>query len=715
MKRFIAVMLAVAAAAIAVWYLIFVAGVYLPRRGQQSLTVPFKTEDRQLLRLNEAGEYEPFSMRCVEVSASMPGYFSTQFMPTAKDYGRWLQAIGEMGANTVKVRTVMDSDFYRALDDYNRSAAQPLYLLQAIPVNDAANYGPETAFDDGFLGDLIRDGRDLVDIIHGRKMIPLSMQGNGSGSYDRDISRWVLGFVVGDTWSADTMEYTNHSLLHTELYAGRYFSVTGEATAFESMLAQVMDEVAAYETDKYGAQRPIGFSNSPDTDFLEYDENYALQLKKYAQLDAEHVRPSAENLAGTFAAYRLYDFCDDFSAYLSAAQKRELRILLRQIDTSTAYDGYLDLMARYHTMPVLCSGYGFSTARGVTRMDRAPLTEREQGEALTAIYRDAMDCGWVGVSIATWQDEWESKTWNTSSGVNMQRRNFWHDLQTEGQNYGLMAFEPVDSCVVDGDASEWSQKNVVQTTDTGLTLSARRDWEGLYLLLQGPGVDAGTTRYIALDTGSETGSFACQDPDLEFDRAVDFVLVLDGTDNTRLLVQERYSTSRWNYRFELTGRNAFSGIPDRDTSKFGVIQMVTRNPALVEEYALLSAAERWELTALGTWDTGDLVHGSADPASPDYTSLADFCFGNGCVEIRIPWLLLNVADPSVMSVHRDYYDNYGAEFRRASRFWMGVAQDGSVNLAAFDLRGTGQHPSSTERLKDSYEVVRSEWRKAAAL
>ena len=35
----------------------------------------------------------------------------------------------------------------------------------------------------------------------------------------------------------------------------------------------------------------------------------------------------------------------------------------------------------------------------------------------------------------------------------------------------------------------------------------------------------------------------------------------------------------------------------------------------------------------------------------DYDSLADFCFGEDCVEIRIPWALLNFANPAEMLIH----------------------------------------------------------------
>ena len=100
--------------------------------------------------------------------------------------------------------------------------------------------------------------------------------------------------------------------------------------------------------------------------------------------------------------------------------------------------------------------------------------------------------GWAGGFISTWQDEWERTGWNTAFAAVPSEHYLWHDLQTEGQNFGLMAFEPGAEavCILDGDPSEWEAEDVLMEQD-GLKLSARYDAEGLYLLLQG--TDRGET------------------------------------------------------------------------------------------------------------------------------------------------------------------------------------------------------------------------------
>ena len=53
-------------------------------------------------------------------------------------------------------------------------------------------------------------------------------------------------------------------------------------------------------------------------------------------------------------------------------------------------------------------------------------------------------------------------------------------------------------------------------------------------------------------------------------------------------------------------------------------------------------------------DRGVLEAGSEDPAAADFSTLTDFSIKDGAIEIRIPWGLLNVGDPSTRRVlHAD--------------------------------------------------------------
>lgn len=709
MKRFVIVMLALGALALGAYYLYFFQGIYFPGKDQGELDLPFRAEGKELLCRNEEGVYEPFEVRGVEVSASIPGHYASDFAPDEEDYLRWFSQIGALGANTVKAPSVMDDDFYNALYEYNRESGSPLYLLQALPVTDAVKDGPDNAFDEKFQQVLIEDGKKAVDVIHGRKSVMAESSGTG-GRYRRDVSEWVIGLVIGDDWSSETVAYTDHSILHGGEYRGTYFSTSEEAGAFEAMLAQVMDEIAAYETEKYGAQRPLGFANSPDTDFLEYEEVYAIQLQKYSYLDAEHILATENWTAGTFAAYHLYDYCEEFADYLSEEQKKELGSLLAGLNRDSSYGGYLELLSGYHTMPVLAVGYGFSTARSAIRMGQEPLTELEQGERLMKVYRDAAEAGWSGVCISSWQDRWEQKSWNTAFAVESSHRRYWHDLITDGENYGLLAFEPGEEsvCTLDGDAEEWEEEDQVLRAED-MTLSLRYDSEALYLLIEGEQVGEDTPLLVPFDTLAGQGSLEASEPALTSDREMDFILSVDGKDNTRLLVQERYEAVRENFSFEMSGVDPFIYYPDKSSDVFLPIETAQENMTVAEDYLELTPRERRDQTALGSYESGLLRHGNGDPQSEEYDSLADFIFGDGLVEIRIPWLLLNVGDPAYMQIHEDYYEHYGVEYTPVKRFWIGLTAGAEAVMEPVRMKGTGSQPSYREREKESCRVIREEW------
>lgn len=705
MKRFIASALLLLAAVVGGYWAIYYGGLYLPADKSRPLALPFRTVGKEL-QCWDGQSYTPLTLRGVDVSASMPGHYATAYEAGEKDYLRWFQAIGEMGANAVRVIHVMDDDFYNALYTYNTSHEQPLYLLQGTSVEDQVGNSAKDAYDSGFLDSLLKDGKTLVDIIHGRKDLPAVGIQSG-GIYRRDISPWVAGFLVGTEWSPDTISYTDHSSIRSGSYQGTYFQTSPDATPFEAAMALVMDEITAYETDKYGAQRPVGFLCDPSCDFLEYQEIYARQLEKHAQTNPEHVKAQPPMEAGSFAAYRLFDFCADFSACLTPAQRLAIAPLLAELPAGQPYGGYLALLGRYHTMPVLAAGYGFSTSRGAIVQGRAPLSEKEQGARLVEICQTLETDGWAGGFISTWQDEWERRSWNTAYAAVPTKHYLWHDLQTDSQGYGLMAFAPGEeaACTLDGSPSEWKPEDILLEQDV-LRLSARYDAEGLYLLLEG--VSPEKPAYVPLDISPEVGSRSCDSLSIAFQRETDLILCLAGTDNSRLLVQERWDPLRERFQYETEGEDPFLDFPEKDSPRFVPLGMAVQNPLLVDELT----PETRALQRLGVWEAGRLTHGNGDSQSEEYNSLADFCFGEGCVEVRLPWLMLNIGDPSAMMAHRDYYQHYGVEFKPIQEIWIGASQgdaEEEIPMRAFRVKGW-KTLLYRERLKESYYTMQAYWK-----
>ena len=714
MKNFLTAVVAAAVAALGLWLGVFYFGFYLDLHPNAPVEAPFRASGKNLEQLAQDGAYEPLQIRAVDLSASMPGHPFSDGAPEREDYLRWMEQIAQMGANTVQAGQIMDVDFYDALYTYNTDHEKPLYLMQVLPVSDAANLGGGDAYGKDFSPKLIRDGKVAVDVVHGRRN---ASAGSGSvGYYRSDVSPWTLGYIVGYEWNADTVAYTDNRTARPQSYTGRCIYSGQDASRFEVMLCQVMDEIVSYETDKYKQQRLISFANAMENDPFEYDDAYARQLPKYSRLDPEHV--AQRDYAGFFASYRLHAFCSDPIGCFSAKQTELIKDVIAQVDRSGEYGGYMQLLSGYHTMPVYIVGYGFSTARVPAADDAQPLTEYEQGQALVRVWREAVDDGFAGVCMSSWQDAWERRTWNTAFATVLTRAPWWHDLQTDGQNYGLMAFVPGESesvCTLDGLSGEWEEADQVLTADD-LTLSMRYDAEGVYLLLAGDDL-AGRTVYVPLDMTGRSGSTECADPAVSFERAAEFLLCLEGPANSRLLVQERCDANQGNFGQEMNGVDPFLDPPDPDSPRFAVSTAAVSRESLLseEQQSLMTDSELLANSLLGVWDTGVLVNGCGDPASEAYDSLADICFGKNCVEVCIPWLLLNVSDPSEMMVHKDYYAYYGV---RSAPFKGGAIGLGDgeepIPMVPFDLKGWGDAVPCRERLKQSYYVVQQAWKEAAA-
>jgi len=344
-------------------------------------------------------------------------------------------------------------------------------------------------------------------------------------------------------------------------------------------------------------------------------------------------------------------------------------------------------------------------------MNRPPLTERQQGEALAAATRQIEERGWAGSFISTWQDNWERRTWNTAFSSYVWRYHHWHNLQSVDQGYGLMAFDPGHyrrPVLIDGIADEWEMSHLVHTS-IDINIYAQYSNQGLYLLIRGEGVSPQNTLYLPINVTPRSGTTLFYD--LEFERPSNFLLIISGEYESRLLVTRRYHTTYQRFYEEMTGINPFTIVPPRWESEFVPITLALQNTNIVDAdtFLILTDVTR-EMLRLKSWDTGILTHGIGDPAHPYFNSLADFYFGENLVEVRLPWMLLNFYDPSSMQVHDDYFDNFGVEGLSVKDIYIGVAKENEkTTMSPIPLRGWRNDVQFHERLKQSYFIIKEIW------
>jgi len=677
----------------------------------------------QEMYIDKGNGYEAFEIRGVNMGSGEPGEWSTDFAIDKETYMRWFKYIKEMGANTIRVYTIQQDVFYKAFYEYNKDKSDPLYLIHGVWVNDYIQNSHRDAYSKAFYDTFLNDCKTMLDVIHGNKKLSLGrVESAGSGSYLYDISQWVVGYIIGVEWEDITVAHTDDTYSGKEgfaSYQGEYMYTTPEASSFETMLCKVGDKLIEYESKRYKTQKPLAFSNWPTTDPFDYPERVKDFFMKCAYIDVEHIKCGEKFLSGQFASYHVYPYYPDYLNYIDDWSEfgfNDKSMFYNSNGELNTYRAYLSMLTQHHTIPVIISEFGVSTGRGIAQKDantgrsQGNMSEKDQGMALIDCYDDIMASGCAGGCVFSWQDEWFKRTWNTMYAVDLKRTPYWSDYQTNEQYFGLLSFDPgaeSSVCYIDGDVSEWSNNDLV-TVNGEVSLSVKYDEKFIYFLVHKPNLDfENDILYISLDVTPKSGSYYCREQSLLLDRAADFLIVLNGRENSRILVQERYESLRSTYAIEVYDYDTYvlGNIPDKDSPTFVPINMVLQTATALIYNDNQATSEVFE--------TGNLRYGNANPKNVEFDSLADYMECGDYIEMKIPWQLLNFADPSRMMIHDDYYDgNYGVEYLHIDEMFLGVSDgnsDARVPFSSFSLKGWGNNVTYHERLKSSYFILQSIW------
>ena len=717
MKKFLMIVAALLVTFAAFDYFYYYNGdLYFPKDGK---TTYFSKAEGKQLYIDEGDGFEVFDIRGVNMGLGKPGHFATEAAVTKEEYLRWFGQIRDMGANVVRIYTIGPEAFYDAFYEYNKENAEPLYLIHGVWVDDYLLNSSYGALDEEFYQPFIEDCKAVVDVIHGRYKTRKA-ESIFPQKYDKDISKWVYGYLLGVEWEPTLVSYTDRSFEQLPQYQGKYF-YTENARNFEVFLAATGDEVVSYETEKYGSQRTVAFSNWPTTDPQEYPEAVAEYFSKSAFLDVEHIRTTEDFLPGQFASYHIYPYYPDYYSFFAEHEEN-------------TYLQYLQDINAHHTMPVVISEFGVPSSRGMAAHEalgrnQGFMSETEQGEALISMYEDIKAAGSAGGIVFTWQDEWFKRTWNTMAGADLDMTAYWSNYQTNEQYFGLLAFDPGEEdsiCYVDGDKSDWSEEDRVMEQD-GYRLSMKYDEKFIYFLVEKAGLDLKKDKlYLPVDTTPKSGALKAENfGNIAMSQPADFIIELDGVENSRVWVQEYYDMIEALYFEEIGSQNFFSKeFPEKDSEKFGQIRLFLQKYDYFEKADMSSEdkndkrlafhefdrTNRLQYQVQELYETGKLTYGNADPAAKDFNSLADFCGGEGFVEIRLPWQLLGFSDPVEMKIHDDYYENFGVEYLKIDEMQVGVG-DGTetIEMVPFALEKLGKKPAYHERLKESYYILQEYW------
>lgn len=605
------------------------------------LRVPARAGDRHLEILGDDGAYRPIFVKGINLGAALPGSFPSEFPTDVATYRAWLDTMGALGANAVRLYTLLPPEFYRALAQHNAAAgARKLHLIQGVwtELPDRHDFS-----DPKFVSEFDDEIARVIDAIHG-DLVLAPRPGHAAGYYDADVSGSLLAYIVGREWEPYAVVDYDAMRPGPCSWSGTWFTTSG-GKAMECFVTERLDFAAGYEARRYRSLHPLTFANWPTLDPLRHptessrDEEDAWK-KQYGipfpealkeqpwnndevSLDATLVHPTESMAAGLFAAYHVYpnypDFINNDPAYAA---------------TGDRYAAYLRALSAHHgKQPLLVAEFGMSTSRTAahvepTGRDHGGLDEREAGRDVADMIRTIRELDLAGGIVFSFQDEWFKGTWSVAPfEIPAERRRMWWNAESPEQAYGIVANRPDAPVRLDGSTADWPAGAQV-LSDAGY----------VYLRIEtGAPVAWSRTGYrIGIDTYDRSrGERLLPDAaDVPLASGAEFAVVLDGPGKSEVLVTPPYATE------PRRDRGPFAS-PKEPTGYWAPIELETNRARIARDGTRIPAIRI---------DRGKLRFGSLDPHAPSYHTRTDVAVGATAIEIRLPWALLSVTDPSSLRV-----------------------------------------------------------------
>lgn len=603
----------------------------------------------------------------------------------------WFEQIKDMNANTVRVFSVMNPNFYKALYDFNKkNSKSPLYLIQGIWFNEDLMYQLCDALesDEIIISAFKKACKETVDIIHGNSSD--TVYGEFSPAiYDNDVSKYTVGYILGLEYPADFVIETNASHPDKTNYNGKYLQTKSGASPFEYFLASVGDSLIDDEMSAYNSQTPVAFLNWQVLDTITHSNEPYKEENDAISVNTENIEAKSSFCAGLFAAVDVYPYYPEFMNY-----EEKYTSFTDENGKKDNYRAYLRDLKTQYSVPLLIAEYGLSTSRskahlGLNGYDQGGLNEDEQATLVSKMTNDIALEGCAGGLVFEWQDEWFKSTWNINMYYPDDPTKRTQNLSSAEQSYGILRYD-TSSVYPDGDLGKW--KNAYKVNDN---IKVIYDANYMNILITLPkGFDTSKdTFYVPISTNGIGSKFA-KDYNLKFSDNADFLLVFNGKDNTRILCDKAQDV--FHYKFGVI-RKVFGSSQSKaykqNTGEYNKINTFVSNEIIIP-----STGERIEPRY---YESGLLKFGNANPDSSDYDSNADFYFDGSNVEIRIAWYLLNVMNPTVKACIKTPFKGDEITYSSFDNIKIGFGTSGKIELKDANFKGVDK-VKLTQRLKKVY-------------
>ncbi len=613
-----------------------------------------KTSDKYF-EIYDDEKWNKFFIKGANIGSSTPGRWFTEFLADRDMYRQWLEDIGNMNLNTIRLYTLMDPSFYQVFKEYNEDPNTPtLRLIQEIWPDD---FVPECNFhNEKYKSNYKSEVQNVIDALHGN-LEQLGRKNRAYGNYTADVSPYVLGVLIGREFEPEEVESTNAKGSENIKYLGDYVRID-QGTPTEVWLAELCDFTSAYITNEYSWQYPVGFVSWPTLDPLTHPtERESEEISAIpAYNDREVINPDRfyrgdSNITGFFGAYHIYPNYPDFMNNEPGFSEQS------DDQGSFKYLGYLnDFIDIHPNYPAIVAEYGISTSLNTAHLNpdglhHGGISEELQGPFIIRMTDSIINEGYAGSIIFEWLDEWAKKTWNTEPYISPWDRNvLWKNAMDPEQNYGIIAVEP-DHIPFSGKSYVKSEYEQVDDLDTGVITQFEKDADESFLYLsvtlnQFPKDTNGDILWVnfnlvvGIDTiEEEKGEFLLPIKDSpKLSTGVEFIVKLNSTNNAKVQVIPPYNRSEYSYHSKVLNQGFFEDIQAVVNRKRVTLDGRTF-PELISNQSILN-------------------YGNFNSDSNEFNSLSHWYvdYENNKIIMRLPWMLLGVTDPSSAMVAYDERD-----------------------------------------------------------
>lgn len=622
----------------------------------------------------------------MNIGSGKPNAFPGELAISEEEYLRWFEQIADMNINSIRVYTVMMPAFYNAFYRYNVTHENKLFLIQGCWYDEDAIYEKGDAFVD--IDNVKQDLTDLVDIIHGKAHID-KRTGHAYGDYKKDISDYVMGWILGIESDQVLVEGTRYAHPKLKSYDGAYLSCKNVKEPYEVFWCQIGDHVLKYEDEKYHVQRPVSYSNWATADVMKHP-NEPLEREDAITLTVDDLHAGARFHAGIFASYHVYPYYPNFmfkeEPYCSYKDESG------KINT---YLAYLKDLVAHQNCPVLIAEFGIPTSRGVTHVNpltgynQGAVSDKTQGKMLISMFEDIQKAGCAGGMVFVWEDEWFKRTWNTMDYTNSDYRAYWNDVETSEQHFGIMEYlseECAQKPVLDGKLNDWTPEERILSQGTK-EVYAKCDSTYLYLAVHDPSADfgkAGNTIYFDINPDVGCSNYG----KTKLPSKADFVLPINGKNNTRLLAD--------------VGSDPYiRATPDWKTIDCKQDKLDSFHRIYLITDRKLKYPQTGEVTPIQKEETGLLHFGKVDVRQEVGDVLTDFYYSDTTFEVRIPWGLLGFSAPSIKEIN-DLNHNTTRKVDGINIGYLSSGKNIGQTLFTWD---DWEHAKYSEHLKQSYYML----------